>query len=199
MPTIAEIIAAKKANINLKVDLLGQSTADRVVLMSEGPHHAKLVDSTGRFIKWLPKPESLAEKMAAKEAIDRIDPPGKSERATAARKSAGLILSKELPNGPETRGQATPIAGPEEPRALGARVGEALTVVPDEPTPQGVAWDAILNRWETDLVIMADPAPGSEAAWIALKPGTGGGLPVMLHKLPFWPHPQRQQTEDEPY
>ena len=35
--------------------------------------------------------------MAAKEAIDRIDPPGKQERATAARKSAGIILSKDMP------------------------------------------------------------------------------------------------------
>ena len=170
MPTIAEIIAAKKA---------GATAA---------PAKPAPIATTAA-----PK-ESLAEKLEAKAAIDRIDPPGKSERATAARKSAGIILSKDLPEKPDM----TP-APDDEPRALGARVGQALTVMPDEAPPQSVAWDAILNRWETDLVIMADPEPGSEAAWIALKPGTGGGLPVMLHKLPFWPHPQRQQKEGEPF
>ena len=60
MPTIAEIIAAKKAATK------GGSVTTPADPMLEA-------------------------------AIDRIDPPGKSERAEAARKSAGIILSKELP------------------------------------------------------------------------------------------------------
>lgn len=171
MPTIAEIIAAKKAK-----------------------EHAAATGQPAPQAAPPARRETLAEAAEAKAAIDRIDPPGKSERATAARKSAGLILSKAMPERPDM----TPPPD-DEPRALGARVGQALTVVPDEAPPQSVAWDAILNRWETDLVIMADPEPGSEAAWLALKPGTGGGLPVLLHKLPFWPHPQRKQPPDEPF
>ena len=71
--------------------------------------------------------------------------------------------------------------------------------VPVLPTAQQTAWDAVLHRWETDLVIMQDPEPDSEAAWIALKPATGGGLPVMLHRLPYWPHPERKQRPNEPF
>jgi hypothetical protein len=42
-------------------------------------------------------PAAIAERSEGKDAIDRIDPPGKSQRASAARKAAGIILSKELP------------------------------------------------------------------------------------------------------
>lgn len=130
--------------------------------------------------------ESLAELVEATEAINRIDALGK-------RKAASLVLNdKPLPEPPRE-------AAPYEPRALGARVGEAINIVPETPTAQQTAWDAVLHRWETDLVIMADPEPGSEAAWIALKPATGGGLPVMLHRLPYWPHPERKQRQNEPF
>ena len=78
-------------------------------------------------------------------------------------------------------------------------VGEALTVLPETAEPVAQAWDAVLNRWETDLIIMADPEPGSESAWLALKPATGNGLPIMLHKLPFWPHPQRKTANGDPF
>lgn len=66
MPTIAEIIAAKKAATK------GGSVSPTAVIA--------------------PK-ESIAQRLAAEESIDRIDPPGKF----AARKSAGLILNKDLP------------------------------------------------------------------------------------------------------
>lgn len=66
MPTIAEIIAARQA-----------------AAASPAPAGA-----TCRTPK-----ESIAQRLEASEAIDRIDPPGKF----AARKSAGLILSQEMP------------------------------------------------------------------------------------------------------
>lgn len=144
------------------------------------------------------KKETLAETAALNEAIDRIDPPGKSARAETARKLTGLILSKDMPCAPEARGQATPIAGP-EPRMLGARVGEAITIESDAATAQSRAWDAVRNQWETDLCIMADPEPGSESAWIALRSADGAGLPILLHKLPFWPHPARVHPPNEPF
>jgi hypothetical protein len=134
-----------------------------------------------------PRP-SIAEQVELVEAINRIDAPGKQ-------RGGSLVLSAKtepVPVEPKTE-------APTEPRMIGARVGEALNVLPECPTIQAKAWDAVLNRWETDLIIMADPEPGSESAWLALKPATGGGLPVLLHKLPFWPHPQRVITEKEPY
>jgi hypothetical protein len=77
MPTIAEIIAAKKAaagNPAAKREAYADSYAPR---------------------------ETIAERIDLKDAIDRIDPPGKSQRATAARKSAGIILNMELPPAPK--------------------------------------------------------------------------------------------------
>ena len=66
MPTIAEIIAAKKAATK------GGSVSPPVT-------------------------QPTAELADTREAIDRIDPPGKSERATAARKNAGIILNQSMP------------------------------------------------------------------------------------------------------
>lgn len=169
MPTIAEIIAAKKAKENAGTTAPAAAQAAPV------------------------KRESLSEKLETVEAINRIDPPGKLERATAARKSAGLILN-DAPIAKEPLPEV-----PAEPRALGARVGEPINILPECPTIQAKAWDAVLNRWETDLIIMADPEPGSESAWLALKPITGQALPILLHKLPFWPHPQRQPKDGDPY
>jgi len=129
---------------------------------------------------------SLAEQVELTEAINRIDPPGK-------RKGGSLVLNN-APLPPEPKPEV-----PAEPRALGARIGEAINILPENPTAQATAWDAVLHRWETDLIIMADPEPGSESAWVALKTGTGGGLPILLHKLPFWPHPERKHLPGEPF
>ena len=166
MPTIAELIAAKNA----------------AKLNPPPPPVAAVAPPAA-------KRESMAETMDLREAIDRIDAPGKR------RPSPGLVLTRSPSPSTDELAPPTPVIA--EPRALGARVGEALTVA--GPTPQAMAWDEVLNRWETDLVIMADPEPGSESAWLALRPMTGGGLPVMLHRLPFWPHPARRMTEDEPF
>lgn len=161
MPTIAEIIAARKAG-------------------AKNPATATTTTQAAA-----PK-ESLAERVELVEAINRIDAPGK-------RKGGSLVLDN-APLPPEPKEEV-----PAEPRMLGARVGEVINILPESPAPQAVAWDAVLNRWETDLVIMQDPEPGSEHAWIALKPTTGGGLPIMLHKLMFWPHPERTFPASEPF
>ena len=159
MPTIAEIIAARSANV---------------------PRAGHLPPSASPAVS-APK-INMAEQVELTEAIDRIDLPGK-------RRGSLVLDSKPTP----------PPAIPAEPRMMGARVGETLNVMPENPTAQATAWDAVLNRWETDLIIMADPEPGSESAWLALKPGTGGGLPVLLHKLPFWPHPARKHLDNGPF
>lgn len=92
MPTIAEIIAAKKAAAAAPATT-ERKTVDGIDY-ARNPLNPEWVAQGPA--KAGPK-ESLAEKLAAKEAIDRIDPPGKQERATAARKSAGLILSQDMP------------------------------------------------------------------------------------------------------
>ena len=129
--------------------------------------------------------ECIAQQVELTEAINRIDAPGKS-------KPKSLILdSKPIP-------QELPPKPPEDPRMLGARVGEALTVLPDQPTAEQAAWDEAQNSFMTDLVIMADPNPDSEHAWIALKPALGNLRPILLHKLPFWPHPERKLSPSAP-
>ena len=70
VPSIAEIIAAKKA------------TASAAPVATVTPPRG----TQG----------TLGERLEAEAAINRIDPPGKQERAAAARKASGLILN----NGP---------------------------------------------------------------------------------------------------
>lgn len=91
MPTIAELLAAKQA---------------KQAAPPASPKSAPVTTA--------PK-ESIAERIELDEAIDRIDPPGKRQRANEAR--SGLVLTKNMPCPPkgEARGQATPITGPELP------------------------------------------------------------------------------------
>ena len=84
MPTIAEILAARKAAAAKPAPAPADPPAPR---------------------------ETLAERAATKEAVDRIDPPGKRERAAA--RGLVLNKDMPVPPR-ENRGQATPISGPEE-------------------------------------------------------------------------------------
>lgn len=174
MPTIAEIIAAKNAK------------------------------KAGCQIPEPPKPEvkkeSIAERVATKEAIDGIDPPGKSAAAASARKMAGLILNKDMPCKPEARGQATPIAGPPEPRSLSETALQAIPVVPVDADAPTVAWHEVMNSLDTQLCVMRDPVD-PEACWLAVRPDKAGLKPILIHRLPWllWEHPATPKTEDAPY
>lgn len=159
MPTIAEILAAKAAG---------------ATVAKKSPESAA------------PR-ESLAEKAATKEAIDRIDPPGKRARASAT----GLVLNKDMPVPPrENRGQATPVTGPEE-RALSVTAGEVIDMTPSDADPLTAAWHQAAAGLESDLCVMRDPAD-PEACWLALRPKSGPHKPLLLHRLPWllWEHPQ---------
>jgi hypothetical protein len=175
MPTIAEILAAKKAAAA-----------------------APKVSNDTTAAPAAPK-ESLAERVALKESIDRIDPPGKSERAAAARKTAGIILSKDLPPG-ENRGQATPVRGPEdiEPRSLSETHLQAVPVVPVDADAATVAWHAALNAFDSELCLMTDPTD-PERAWLAVRVAGQETLPVLLHALPFYQHPRTVRPDLEPF
>lgn len=74
MPTIAEIIAARAKGATAPSAPFTPATATPAA-----------------------QRQTLAEAVAAKEAIDRIDAPGKQQRATAARQSAGLVIRQALP------------------------------------------------------------------------------------------------------
>jgi hypothetical protein len=177
VPTIAQIIAAKQAG------------AAAAVAAGKPVTYAAATAPT----------ETLAERAATIAAIDRIDPPGKQERATSARKSAGLILSKDLPGGPEARGQQTPIRGPEdEPRSLSATEGEAIPMVPVTATATEQSWHAALNAFESELCLMTDPKD-PERAWIAVRLDGQEEWPILLKSFPLYQHPRTARPPNEPF
>lgn len=168
MPTIAQILAAKKA---------GQTVSAPAA----------------------PK-ETLAQRAAAAEAIDRIDPPGKSTAAAARRTVTGLILNKDMPCAPkgEPRGQATPIAGPELPRCLGASEGETIDVTPLAADQCIKDWHKAANAFSTELVIMRDPVD-PERAWLAVRLEEEPLHPLLLKDLPIYDHPRAFRKPNEPF
>ena len=99
MATIAEIIAAKKAatkggSVSTPA-VTERKTVDGIDYARNALNPEWVAQGPAK------KKESIAERIEATEAINRIDPPGKSERATAARKAAGIILNMDLPPAPQ--------------------------------------------------------------------------------------------------
>jgi hypothetical protein len=179
MPTIAEILAAKKAG------------ATATAAAGKPATYAAAA-----------KPETLAERAATKAAIDAIDPPGKSAAAAAARKMTGLILNKDMPCPPkgEPRGQATPVRGPEDiqPRSLGASEGEAIDVTPLAADQCIKDWHKAVSAFSTELVIMRDPVD-PERAWLAVRLEEEPLHPLLLKDLPIYDHPRAFRKPNEPF
>lgn len=179
MATIAEIIAAKKAK-------QAGGTATPAATPSLRTEAQK---------------ESIAERIELDEAIARIDPPGKRE----ARKSAGMILTKAMPVPPkgEPRGQATPIAGPDqypELRSLSRTQGEAIPQVPANADKEVSTWHEALNSFESSLCVMRDPHE-AEVIWLAIRPDRECLPPLLVYRLPWtlWDHPNAPRPENEPF
>jgi len=173
MPTISEILAAKKA----------ATKGGSVSATAAAPR------------------ESIAEKMEA-DALDARLAPVKPSVATAARKAAGIILSMDLPadspNG-EKRGQATPIKGPEDDRrSLSATDGEAIPMTPMEADASVTAWHAALNAFESELCLMTDPHD-PERAWIAVRLDGQEQWPILLKSFPLYEHPRTVRPPDKPF
>lgn len=170
MPTIAEIIAAKKAGATpakpAPAEVLPRPTAGK-------------------------PPETLAEKLEAKAAIDRIDPPGKYQARQAA--DAGLVLRAGT-----DEGKAEPQEP--EPRNLSQTAGEGIDMTPTAADVETATWHAAVNGFETDLVVMRDPAE-PEVCWLALRPLRSGLPPILLHRLPWglMGHPATPRPEGEPF
>lgn len=178
MPTISEILAAKKA----------------VPSTQPAPPAGKKL--------------TLAELAAAKEqereaeaAMDRIDPPGKRDQQEARRSQVGLVLNRNMPvpaKG-EPRGQATQVQGPEE-RALAATAGELIDMTPVDADPATAAWHTAMAGLESELCVMRDPAD-PEACWLSLKSAGMDRKPLLLHRLPWliYEHPEAERPENEPF
>lgn len=159
MPTIAEVIAAKKASAKPTQTL---------------------------YKPYIGQPDPT------EESINRIDPPGKSVGATAARRSAGIILRKELP-------ELSSEAPCGERRSLSQRQGEGMPMTPLDADLEATTWHQALNSYETDLVLMRDPIE-PEVAWLAVRPERSDLPPIFLHRLPWsiWNYPTAP-TEIQPF
>ena len=183
MPTIAEIIAAKKAKA------AAAGAPEETTTTTPAP---------------APRRETLAEKIEL-DAIDKrlaAIPALKPLVATAPRKPGGIILSKELPAG-ESRGQRTEIKGPDlepERRSLSESAGEALPMTPRDADREVSTWHEALNAFESSLCVMRDPKD-PEVIWLAVRPDREGLPPLLVHRLPWllWEHPDTERPEGEPF
>lgn len=171
-PTIAEIIAAKKAAANkdaTSLSSLAQSLAGQSIMPVE----------------------TMAAMIDAKAVIDRIDPP------SAGKQRAGLVLSASTPLPPADIAQKAHHA---ELRNLSRTSGEGIDMTPAAADKETATWHAALNGFESDLVVMRDPE-SPETCWLAVRPLRPGLPPILLHRLPWtiWEHPQTIRPEDIPY
>lgn len=173
MPTIAEILAARKAAATNPPAPEGRK--ETLAERAEAQAAMDRIDPPGK-----------------REAA--------AEMRTLTARITGLVLNKDMPVPPrENRGQATPVTGPQE-RALGARQGELIDMTPtgaDEPTE---AWHSALVSLESELCVMRDPED-PEACWLALRMKSGSAFPLLLHRLPWllWEHPAENRPPSEPF
>lgn len=134
----------------------------------------------------------------SEESMNRIDPPGKSVAATAASRSAGIILRKELPELSELSKLSSEVPCGER-RSLSQRQGEAIPMTPLNADLEATTWHQAMNSYETDLVVMRDPSE-PEVAWLAVRPERSDLPPILLHRLPWaiWNYPTAP-TETQPF
>lgn len=141
-----------------------------------------------------PSSAELREAAELEAAIDRIDPPGKHERAEAARSAARLILNATPPPAkPDIRPPDAP-----ERRSLGAEDGETVDMTPQTATQAEEAWHAAFNAFESDLCLMTDPH-NPERAWIAVRLLGQEDWPILLKQLPLYAHPRTVRPANEPF
>lgn len=112
-----------------------------------------------------------------------------------------MVLTRDMPAAPESRGQRTPVRGPEDmERALGATQGELIPMTPTGAGEHTRAWHQARVALQSDLCVMRDPED-PEACWLALRPELGQLEPLLLHRLPWllWDHPAAPALADLPY
>ena len=134
--------------------------------------------------------QSNADNAVLEAVIDRIDPPGKSQRAESARNTARMILKLEqqpTASQPEIR-----VVTPDR-RALGDPTGETIDMTPQNATQAQAAWHAAYNAFETELCLMRDPTD-SEVAWLAVRLDGQEDWPILLKSFPLYEHPRMVRT-----
>lgn len=112
-----------------------------------------------------------------------------------------MVLTKDMPAAPESRGQRTPVRGPEDmERALGAKQGELFNMCPPNANSATQAWHQARVALASDLVIITDPDE-PEVCWLALRPERGQLEPLLLHRLPWtlYDHPATKRPDNEPF
>jgi len=141
-----------------------------------------------------PTSAELREEAEIEAAIDRIDPPGKRERAETARKTTRLILNTNPPPA------KLDIPSPDVPerRSLGAEDGETVDLTPQNATQAEAAWHAAFNAFESELCLMTDPHR-PERAWLAVRLDGQEDWPILLKQLPLYEHPRTVRPTNQPY
>jgi hypothetical protein len=136
-----------------------------------------------------------AKRAAALAAPQAAIPPGK--RAGAL----GLVVTKTTLDAPESRGQRTPVRGPEEDmfRALGATQGELIPMTPPGADATTRAWHEARVALEGELCVVDDPDE-ADVCWLALRPCRGRHATLLLHRLPWVrSRPMPPATDAEPF
>jgi len=173
MPTISEILAAKKA-----------------AAAGVAPQPAALPAAPKKSIA-----QAAAEVAEDNALLARLTPIPLGKPS--------LVLSKELPATTPTgepRGQATPIKGPDEiaQRCLVETEGETFDQTPLEADPCIKDWHKAVNAFSTDLCIMRDPID-PERAWLAVRLEDEPMHPLLLRDLPLYEHPRTARQANHPF
>lgn len=135
----------------------------------------------------------IAEDIEMEAVIDRIDPPGKKEAAASARKTAALILNRDMPV--PAKVQQAPA---DLPRSLAQSEGEAMDMTPVGATPTEQAWHKAAQSLSTDLCIVRD-WKDPERAWLAVRLPECPDYPILIKDLPLFDHPRTARQPNEPF
>lgn len=116
-------------------------------------------------------------------AIDRIDPPGKSDRREAARTAARSMILTDAPLPPKP--DPAPPAQTPEVRSLGSHRGEMIDLCPAGASEQVREWNQAALQPETSLCLVRDKSD-PERAWLAVRMDHANRTPILLMSLPLY-------------
>lgn len=139
---------------------------------------------------------TIAELLAAKSTAAAPAKSGAAAQEAAAKKSLtpGLKI-READRDPEPAEKSPEV----EIRSLSSTCGEAIPMTPVNAPPDVLAWDSALNAFATELCVMEDPNPEAEHVWLAVRRIDRQSEPILLYRLPLFPHPQATRRPNEPF
>ena len=116
-------------------------------------------------------------------AIDRIDPPGKSDRREAAKTAARSMILTDSPLPPKA--EPAPPAQTPEVRSLGSHRGEMIDLCPAGVNQAVSDWHQAALQPETSLCLVRDKSD-PERAWIGVRMDHANRTPILLMALPLY-------------